>query len=639
MSAPKDLLGMQSRIARRDFLNHTLVGSGAALMGGLSPRQVLGQGLGWEGFSGVGDYKDANGNTEAVINGAHSMRDGNYDQAPPETEDVGETYDLVIVGGGIAGLTAALLARARHSKPLRILILENHPIFGGEARRNDFIVDGVRLEAPQGSNFLTTQRPGNLIDQVYKMIDLDPHSFTYQDWRGPDPKLTLSRHNYQQLFSMKQNFGFYFGGRFGQPEGTWVKDPLNNLNKCPWPAALGRDMSKFAAFIKKGWAHKDWDELTPAEEAHLDSITDEQRWQEQAGLSVEGIRTIVSPMVAQMVGLGADAVSGLYMYTWHKSQGDDPDPNDSESEHCFPGGNAGISRHLVKALIPDSIDGPATLAGIWKGRVRFGALDRKGAPVQLRLGSMVVRVEHDGEPAKSQHVLVTYAKNGKTYRVKTRATIMAGGGWAARRAIRDLPQRHKDAYGTFSYSAFLVANVAVRNWRYLHKLGLMGGRWFEGFGHWTEVRTHAKFAATRPTIGPDSPTVLTFYHPLMYPGSGLSARDQGTRGRTELIGTPYSVFERSIREHLTQLFGRAGFDAKKHIAGIVLNRWGHAFVTPTPGFFVGKNGAPAPRDVLRKNPHGRIAFSHGDLAGTVNHMHSITESSRAVDQVLRVLQG
>jgi len=247
----------------------------------------------------------------------------------------------------------------------------------------------------------------------------------------------------------------------------------------------------------------------------------------------------------------------------------------------------------------------------------------------------VVRVEHVGEAAKADEVLVTYAQNGKTRRVRSRSVIMAGGGWAARRVIRDLPTSHKDAYGTFTYSAFLVANVAVRNWRYLHKMGLMGGRWFEGFGYWTEVRTHAKFASARSTIGPDSPVVLTFYHPLMYPG--LPAREQGTRGRTELIGTPYVAFERRIREHLTQVFGRSGFDAKKHIAGIVLNRWGHAFVNPTPGFFVGRNGAPAPRDVLRGKPHGRIAFSHGDLAGTVNHMHSITESSRAVDQVLKIL--
>ena len=47
----------------------------------------------------------------------------------------------------------------------------------------------------------------------------------------------------------------------------------------------------------------------------------------------------------------------------------------------------------------------------------------------------------------------------------------------------------------------------------------------------------------------------------------------------------------------------------------MLNRWGHAYVNPQPGFFFGVNGKPAPRDVLRNRPHGRIAFANADLAG------------------------
>ncbi len=212
---------------------------------------------------------------------------------------------------------------------------------------------------------------------------------------------------------------------------------------------------------------------------------------------------------------------------------------------------------------------------------------------------------------------------------------MAGGGWIGKRVVRDLPDTHRAAYDTFSYSAFLVANVAVRNWRFLHKLGYSGGRWFEGFGHSSEVRTLPTFAASSKTVGPDQPTVLTFYVPVMFPGNPTAL--QGSLGRQQLSGTPCVDYERQIREHMTLLFGRTGFDAKKDIAGTVLNRWGHAFVNPAPGFFVGKNGTPAPRDVIRARPFGRIAFSHGDLAGTVNHMHSITESDRATKQILALL--
>jgi hypothetical protein len=41
------------------------------------------------------------------------------------------------------------------------------------------------------------------------------------------------------------------------------------------------------------------------------------------------------------------------------------------------------------------------------------------------------------------------------------------------------------------------------------------------------------------------------------------------------------------------MFARAEFDAKRDIAGIILNRWGHASLNPQPGFFFGKDGKPA----------------------------------------------
>jgi spermidine dehydrogenase len=83
------------------------------------------------------------------------------------------------------------------------------------------------------------------------------------------------------------------------------------------------------------------------------------------------------------------------------------------------------------------------------------------------------------------------------------------------------------------------------------------------------------------------------------------------------------------------MFGASGFDAKRDIAGIVLNRWGHAFINPQPGFFFGKTGEQgAPRDALRKAPFGRIAFSHSDLAGAMDHRNAFLESHRAVGQLL-----
>jgi spermidine dehydrogenase len=82
------------------------------------------------------------------------------------------------------------------------------------------------------------------------------------------------------------------------------------------------------------------------------------------------------------------------------------------------------------------------------------------------------------------------------------------------------------------------------------------------------------------------------------------------------------------------MFASSGFDAQRDIAGIILNRWGHAYLNPQPGFFFGKDGQPAPREVLRNAPFGRIAFANTDLAGAMDHRYSILEAKRAVGQLL-----
>src|SRR5271170_4973721 len=119
---------MDREITRRDFLGSTLLASGAALLDGLSPAQLLaanhqasGQASGqttvqtpgatnddWTGFGGVGEYRNSNGNTLEVLQAGHKMRDGAYSPLPADTIETGETYDCVVVGGGISGIAAGL---------------------------------------------------------------------------------------------------------------------------------------------------------------------------------------------------------------------------------------------------------------------------------------------------------------------------------------------------------------------------------------------------------------------------------------------------------------------------------------------------------------------------------------------------
>ena len=178
----------------------------------------------------------------------------------------------------------------------------------------------------------------------------------------------------------------------------------------------------------------------------------------------------------------------------------------------------------------------------------------------------------------------------------------------------------------------MMANVALRNWRFLYKLGISACQWFEGLGSFTAVRKLPTFSTNNKTIGPDSAVVLTLK--VLYPHYGLPVQEQGDRGRAQLLTTPFRDYERQIRAQLTDMFSASGFDAARDIAGIILNRWGHAYVSPQPGFFFGKNGTPPPRAILRAAPFGRIAFANTDLSGTPDHRTAIGEAHRAVGQLL-----
>ena len=151
-------------------------------------------------------------------------------------------------------------------------------------------------------------------------------------------------------------------------------------------------------------------------------------------------------------------------------------------------------------------------------------------------------------------------------------------------------------------------------------------------GDYLSVRKMALIGNEPRTIDTDSPTVLTIK--VLFAQPGLSIAEQGSQGRAKLLGTSFAQYERAFREQLADMFAPGGFDPRRDIAGIILNRWGHAYVNPQPGFFFGKNGKPAPRVILRDQPHGRIAFANTDLAGASDHRNSIREADRAVKQLV-----
>lgn len=625
-------LGMEAQITRRDFLGSALLASGAVLLAGSTPAELLAQNDYFNGYGGVGEYSKSNGNTWEVLQAGHALRDGVYDPPPKNVVDTGEIYDCVIIGGGISGLAAALFFLRRAGPGKTCLILENHPIFGGEAKQNEFLVDGKRLIAHQGSAIYQIQYPRSFLAGFYDSIGLKAPALKYQQWGGTEPELPLSRTPYEAIGLQNGQYGFWFGAKFGHKPGMWLIDPVGkNLQGAPVSNATRVEWLhwlKDEPVEKKKFEHPkvEGDSIS----RYLDSITLEQHYMERFGLSRETVRTFLSPVEGGGSGLGPDALSAYSDYAFEMLH---PLPSESGgSDQMFPGGNTTIARLMIKALIPNSIEGAASVEAVCGGRVNFFSLDVPRTVMRVRLSSTVVHVVHDGEANKADSVTVAYLKAGKLYKLKAGSVVMAGGCWTTKHIVKDLPETHRDAYAQFYRSPCMMANVAVKNWRFLYKMGMSGCRWFEGLGNYIEVRKLALTGLEDSTITPDSPIVLSLKVLYSYPGH--STEEQGNRGRSELIRTSFRDYERQIREQFNDMFGSAGFEARRDIAGIVLNRWGHAYLNPQPGFFFGQEGRPAPREILRNAPFGRIAFANTDLAGAMDHRYSILEAQRAVAQLL-----
>ena len=347
--AASDSSGVSSQITRRDFLGSTLLASGAALLSGATPMEMLPAGDDWTGYGGVGEYSSSNGNTLEVLQAGHKMRDRAYDPAAVDAIDTRELHDCVVVGGGISGLAAALFFQRNAGPTATCLILENHPIFGGEAKQNEFVVDGTRLVAHQGSAIYLVPYPHSFIARFYDSIGLHTPRLSYQQWAG-QPDMAISRTPYESAGLSHGQYGFWFGAKFGRKQGMWLIDPVGKqMHGAPVSDAARTELQRFfsgSPVAKFEPPKYEGDEIS----RRLDSMSIEQHLIERYGLSVETIRTFLSPVEGGGSGLGPDALSAFCDYAADLLH--PYDDGSGDAVQMFPGGNTTIARLLVKALIP-----------------------------------------------------------------------------------------------------------------------------------------------------------------------------------------------------------------------------------------------------------------------------------------------
>jgi len=474
------------------------------------------------------------------------------------------------------------------------------------------MVNGQRLIGPQASNDFGIPREGSRsqMDELFTQLHL-PREYTYASWDPSLKPLRFPRDNYSHMDGINDtqvDIGYYF--QPGDSKPLWVRNIFaNNLEGAPFSAEVKRDLLK-------------WRSTTGGSEEvrrHLDAITYKQYLEGELGLDPVVTR-FVEPVVGLICGASPDAVCARAGHNLVI-------PTTSPAGISFPGGNTTFARHLVRSLIPDSIPGDLSFATVFNTAVNFGALDRPDSPTRIRLGATVIRVEHG-----TGGVAVTYEKDGKLYRTRAGSVVMASAGWINRHLLADLPSDLRAAYGEFHYAPALSVNVALTNWRFLYKLEAPAVRYFnDGFGWSCNIRRPMTAGSFNPVLDPGKPVVLTFYLGLYAPGR--SAAEQGDLGRKKLLGTSYADYERQIRMQMTTLFHDAGFRASQDIAGIVLNRWGHARVLQPPGFYYGRAGKPSPRETVQRG-YGRIAIAHSELNGHQNATGALQQARRAAGQAI-----
>jgi spermidine dehydrogenase len=629
--------GLPADISRRDFVNGTLVGVGAALVGSTAPGCAEGEApVGvpddlWTGYGGVGDYAASNGNVASVMDAAHLVRDELAKGMLDGAEDVDDEYDMVIVGGGFSGIGAAYAFQKKYGDTKRCLVLENHPVFGGEAKQNEFEVDGYTLYGPQGSNdFGPPDKDGDaLIAEIYRDTGLP---FEYR-FVARDPKKTeveAPLESYYGVYWEEERYdtGYFLGA---DAETPWVVNPrADRLARLPWSEAFKAELNR--AFDDKD-DYYDGDDL----DRWLDGMSYKDLLEKVMGCS-PAVTDYFDPIIAiSMGGVGADAYSaysardlelpGTQFHYEYK-------PDQEVGAYSFPGGNTGIFRYIVKYLVPDGIAGGSGFEEILFNPIDFEALDRPENALRVRLNSTVIDVSHVGPAATADRVGVTYIEDGKVRRVKAKTVVMSIGGWVARGVVSDMPDPIREAYSHFYHSPILVVNVALRNWRFLDKIGIAAGRWFEGFGNFFSIRRPMVTGKSTQPFDPDKPIVMTFYVPFNNPG--FPAKEQGAIGRAELFDKTYREYEQEIVAQMTTMFSSHGFDAKADIAGIVLNRWGHAYISPQPGFHFGVDGKDAPKEVVKKG-FGRIQFGHSELTGYMSHTGALDEGARAARLAMELI--
>lgn len=633
-------LGMGRDITRRDFLNGVALTVGASII----PSSLLGTAPEYYPPALTGLRGSHPGSFET----AHSLRDGTFWEQAGKPVDTGESYDLVVVGAGISGLSAAHFFRKAAGPRAKILILDNHDDFGGHAKRNEFHAGSRFLLGYGGTFSIESPAPYSKVAKgLIEELGIDVPSFPKYVNKDLYRRFGLVPH----IFFDKETFGA--DRLVVNPVLTGATESSDTIIEDPerWKKFMAEAPLSEAA-------ERDFERLVHGHQDYLPGLSSDEKKARLARMSYAKFLTDVARVNEEIVrmyqalpqplfGLGIDAVSaqdawGMRMPGFSgmnldespgKGMNRDVIHSDEAEKYFFhfPDGNASIARLLVRRLIPKALPG-RTANDVVTARADYATLDRSGSPVRIRLNSTAVRVKHNGDSAKAKEVEVSYFRDGKLYTVSAAHCILACWHVVIPYICDELPAKQKEALASAEKVPLLYTNVVLRNWNSFRKLGVSSVYAPGGYHAYFTLDVPVSMGGYDFARTPDEPIVVHMMKAPCKPGN--PARIQHRLGRVELFMTTFETMEREIREQLARTLGSGGFDPARDITAITVNRWPHGYAYEYSSLWdpFWLEGGELPCEVARK-PFGRIAIANSDADAYAYTDGAIDQAWRAVQEL------
>ena len=631
---------MDRSISRRDMLSGMGFLAGSSLLPGtaLADAMLAAETTGHGGVSYPPALTGLRGNHPGSFDIAHKLaREGHSDWGKALETDA-DLYDLIVVGAGVSGLSTAWFYQ-QTNPGARILILDNHDDFGGHAKRNEMQAGDRTLIGYGGSQSL--EAPSGYSKVVHQFLkDI-----------GVDLKRWDTAYDYGFLKQHQLTAGLYFEHK------TWGVDRLVPYDLGTFGAYLPIAASPLD--VKEAVAQMPISELAREQlafllttrEDRLDGMSEDQRWRylyshsyrdfiaNKMGVTEADVFKLLQDLsLDQTVGIDAATAGSGMDYSGLPGWGGTGLEEEADEDlyiHHFPDGNASVARLLVRRLIPGVAPG-STMEDIVLAPFDYSKLDRQGSPVRLRLSSTVVKVAQQGGEKSTGPVQVDYVRQGKTYRVGAKSTVLACYHSIIPFLCPQLPQTQRQALSRQVKAPILYTNVALRNWQAFKKLGIAAVTTPGGYHTVAMLDFPVSLGGYEYSAGPDEPIVLHMERFAHRNNEGLNVAEQRRLGRHELFSTTFETIERNVRSQLAGMLSATDFDPARDITAITCNRWAHGYSLGYSGLFDqrydDRNDQRYPH-VQARQPFGKISIANCDAAAAAWLPAAVEQAHRAVVEI------